>query len=250
MNQRAIDEFLIAKALQFESLAFIKDDPICIPHRFTLKEDIEITSLLVSTIAWGNRKAIIKSGENLVNIMGESPYDFVMNYNSSREFRFVHRTFSGVDLSFFFSGLKSIYAQQGGLETAFKKETGQSIAYAIANFRKAMLNAPHEARSRKHLSDPFSNSACKRLNMFLRWMVRSNKNGVDFGLWKVLSPTELHVPLDVHTGNIARKLGILTRKQNDWKSSELLHEYSAKLLPHDPAAIDFALFGLGAIEKF
>lgn len=249
MTPNELSEFLLAKADQFERLDFITDDPISIPHQFKKKEDIEIIGLLVATIAWGNRKSIIKSGNKLVDLMGESPYDFVMNFNPSRSLTFVHRTYSSEDLVFFLSALKSIY-EAGGLEASFHKTVSDSIDVAICNFRNAMLETPHHQRSTKHLSNPMLNSACKRLNMFLRWMVRSNAKGVDFGLWTTLSPKDLHIPLDVHTGNIARKLGILVRTQNDWKSSHLLHQYAQQLIPDDPSKLDFALFGLGAIEKF
>jgi uncharacterized protein (TIGR02757 family) len=249
MTKSELNEFLLTKADQFESLSFIEDDPISIPHQFKLKEDIEIIGLLVATIAWGNRKSIIKSGNHLVALFGESPYDYVMNFNANRTFKFVHRTFSGEDLVFFIQALRAIY-EADGLEATFKKTAAEGIEVSITNFRNAMLQTPHLSRSTKHLSNPMINSACKRLNMYLRWMVRSNAKGVDFGIWKTLSPKDLHIPLDVHTGNIARKLGILERTQNDWKSSQLLHDFAKQLIPDDPSKLDFALFGLGAIEDF
>jgi uncharacterized protein (TIGR02757 family) len=249
MTPHELNEFLLVKADQFESQSFIADDPISIPHQFKRKEDIEIIGLLVATIAWGNRKSIIKSGNQLVTIFGESPYDYVMNFEARRTLKFVHRTFSGEDLAFFIQALRTIY-ETDGLEASFKKTASEGINVAISNFRDAMLQTPHSSRSTKHLSNPMINSACKRLNMYLRWMVRSNSKGVDFGIWKTLSPKDLHIPLDVHTGNIARKLGILERTQNDWKSSQLLHEFAKQLIPEDPSKLDFALFGLGAIEHF
>jgi uncharacterized protein (TIGR02757 family) len=249
MTPHELNEFLLVKADQFESQSFIADDPISIPHQFKRKEDIEIIGLLVATIAWGNRKSIIKSGNQLVTIFGESPYDYVMNFEARRTLKFVHRTFSGEDLAFFIQALRTIY-ETDGLEASFKKTASEGINVAISNFRDAMLQTPHFSRSTKHLSNPMINSACKRLNMYLRWMVRSNSKGVDFGIWKTLSPKDLHIPLDVHTGNIARKLGILERTQNDWKSSQLLHEFAKQLIPEDPSKLDFALFGLGAIEHF
>ncbi len=249
MTSSELNEFLLSKADQFESLSFIADDPISIPHQFKQKEDIEIIGLLVATIAWGNRKSIIKSGNKLVTIFGESPHDFVMNFNPTRRIDFVHRTFSGEDLVFFIQALKTIY-EGDGLETVFKKSASEGIEIAISNFRNVMLETPHLTRSTKHISNPMINSACKRINMYLRWMVRSNAHGVDFGIWKTLSPKDLHIPLDVHTGNIARKLGILERTQNDWKSSQQLHEFAKELIPDDPSKLDFALFGLGAIENF
>jgi uncharacterized protein (TIGR02757 family) len=249
MTKSELNEFLLTKADQFESLSFIEDDPISIPHQFKLKEDIEIIGLLVATIAWGNRKSIIKSGNQLVALFGESPYDYVMNFDANRTLKFVHRTFSGEDLVFFIQALRSIY-EADGLEATFKKTSTDGIEVSLTNFRNAMLETPHLSRSTKHLSNPMINSACKRLNMYLRWMVRSNAKGVDFGIWKTLSPKDLHIPLDVHTGNIARKLGIIDRTQNDWKSSQLLHDFAKQLIPDDPSKLDFALFGLGAIEDF
>jgi len=249
VNKKELKSFLDEKARTFEYPKFLEQDPIQIPHRFVKKEDIEIAGFLVATIAWGNRKSIIKSGNNLVALFGESPYDYVMNFNANRTFKFVHRTFSGEDLVFFIQALRTIY-EADGLEATFKKTAADGIDVAITNFRNAMLQTPHLSRSTKHLSNPMINSACKRLNMYLRWMVRSNAKGVDFGIWKTLSPKDLHIPLDVHTGNIARKLGILERTQNDWKSSFLLHEYAKQLIPDDPSKLDFALFGLGAIEDF
>ena len=250
MTGDELKDFLISKATQFENPEFIENDPIIIPHRYRRKEDIEIIALLIATIAWGNRKSIIKSGNALSNIFGESPYDFIMHFKHDRYYTFVHRTFSGIDLVFFCAALQRIYIEEGGLEAVFKKEKNDTIATSISNFRKAMLIQQHEPRSRKHISDPLSNSACKRLNMYLRWMVRPATKGVDFGLWKKIQPSELHIPLDVHTGNIARKLGILSRNQNDWKTSSLLYNYAHSIYPEDPSALDFALFGLGAIEKF
>jgi len=173
MTKSELNEFLLTKADQFESLSFIEDDPISIPHQFKLKEDIEIIGLLVATIAWGNRKSIIKSGNHLVALFGESPYDYVMNFNANRTFKFVHRTFSAEDLVFFIRALRTIY-EADGLEATFKKTAAEGIEVSITNFRNAMLQTPHLSRSTKHLSNPMINSACKRLNMYLRWMVRSN----------------------------------------------------------------------------
>ena len=249
MELNELKEFLDFKAEQYENPSFLEHDPIQLPHKFSRKEDIEIIGLLVATIAWGNRKSIIKSGNKLVTIFGESPHDFVMNFNPTRRIDFVHRTFSGEDLVFFIQALKSIY-EGDGLEAVFKKSASEGIEIAISNFRNVMLETPHLTRSTKHISNPMINSACKRINMYLRWMVRSNAHGVDFGIWKTLSPKDLHIPLDVHTGNIARKLGILERTQNDWKSSQQLHEFAKELIPDDPSKLDFALFGLGAIENF
>lgn len=252
MSLSVIKDFLDFKAAQYESANFIETDPISIPHQFSKKEDIEISALLVSTIAWGNRKSIINNGNRLLTIMEHAPHDFVMNYHTNllKHSDFVHRTFNSYDLDFFFRSLQNMY-QNGGLETTFAKHnTVEGVKGRIVNFRTEFLNTQHQTRNTKHISDPLSNSAAKRLNMFLRWMVRSPKKGVDFGIWKSISPSELHIPLDVHTGNIARKLELLSRKQNDWKALEELMKQLQAFDKKDPVKYDFALFGLGAFEKF
>lgn len=252
MNFDELTEFLNFKADQYENREFLESDPIQLPHRFSKKEDIEICALLVSTIAWGNRKSIIKSGENLITIMENEPYDFVKNYSSVNleSSKFVHRTFNIEDLDFFFRGLKGIY-ENGGLERAFgQHNTIPGVKGRIVNFRTGILNTEHRDRSKKHLSDPLKNSAAKRLNMFLRWMVRSSAKGVDFGIWKQIETSELYLPLDVHTATNARRLGLLNRKQDDWKALEELMDALTKMDPIDPVKYDFALFGLGAFEKF
>jgi uncharacterized protein (TIGR02757 family) len=243
------NEFLLWKAAQYEHPNFIVSDPISIPHRFTRKEDIEIVGLIMATISWGNRKSIIQSGEKLLSIFGESPYDFVMHFNHHKPLKFVHRTFSSQDLQHFLHGLRCIY-EQDGLEACFDKLPSEGHEMRLVNFRTAMLKNLRVQRIQKHLSNPLSKSSCKRLNMFLRWMVRSNANGVDFGLWNNIPKSELRLPLDVHTGNTARNLKLLRRKQNDWKSSEELFTKCTEICPEDPCKIDFALFGLGAVEKF
>jgi len=250
MNNSELKDFLDFKANQYENSAFISSDPIQIPHLFSRKEDIEIVAFLMATIAWGNRKSIISNGQKLISIMDNSPFDFVMDYTSIKEFSFVHRTFNSLDLDFFFRSLRSIY-EKGGLEEAFKNSTEiQGLKGRIHNFRTEFIKTPHENRSQKHISNPLTNSASKRLVMFLRWMVRDSKKGVDFGIWKSISTAELYIPLDVHTGNIARKLGLLSRTQNDWTTNEELILKLREFDLIDPAKYDFALFGLGAFEKF
>ncbi|MBM3164392.1 MAG: TIGR02757 family protein [Bacteroidetes bacterium] len=249
MTELERDEFLLWKAAQYEHPNFIETDPISIPHRCKHKEDIEIVGLIMASIAWGNRKAIIKSGEKLLAIFGESPYDFVMNFKLDTPVNFVHRTFSGDDLRSFIVALRGIY-EKGGLQASFYKQPSEDHGMRIHHFRNAMLNHFNEPRVQKHISNPLANSACKRLNMFLRWMVRSNAKGVDFGLWNNIPKEDLRIPLDVHTGKTARSLGILQRKQNDWKSSEELYRHCSVISPEDPAKLDFALFGLGAFEQF
>jgi uncharacterized protein (TIGR02757 family) len=245
-----LKDFLDFKAEQYENPAFLEYDPIQIPHKFSQKEDIEIIGFLVATIAWGNRKSIISNGNKICEIMGNSPYDFIMNYKKNSQVNFVHRTFNSSDLEFFFHALHTIY-KTGDLELAFCGNFhDNSLKNYISNFRQLFLETSHLPRSEKHISNPNANSACKRLIMYLRWMVRDSKKGVDFGIWKSISSSELYIPLDVHTGTIARKLGILKRTQNDWKTNEELIEELRKFDSIDPAKYDFALFGLGAFEKF
>ncbi len=247
-----LKDFLEFKVKEFNNTSFIADDPISLIHRFKRKEDIEIVGFLVSTIAWGNRKSIIKSGENLLSIMGDSPYEFVKNYtgptNDSK--RFVHRTFNSEDLDYFFHSLRNIYENEG-MESAFKTHplffgaTGR-----IVSFRKRFFSLPHEKRTEKHVSNPERGAAAKRLQMMLRWFCRNDGNGVDLGIWKTIPTSELNIPLDVHTANISRKLGLITRKQNDLKTLEELMAHLRKFDPLDPSKYDYALFGLGAIEGF
>ena len=254
MNQKELKEFLDEKAIIYNNPNFIETDPIQIPHKFSLKEDIEIAGFLVATIAWGNRKSIINNGNKLMDLMGNSPYDFVMNFsenNSERFSNFVHRTFNSKDLIYFLKSLQNIYRNHGGLESVFSnKAEKDSMQPAIHYFKKTFFELPHLVRTQKHISDPLKNSAAKRINMFLRWMVRNDNAGVDFGIWKSISPSQLSCPLDVHTGNIGRKLSLLKRKQNDGKALAELDFSLRKLDAKDPVKYDFALFGLGAFERF
>jgi uncharacterized protein (TIGR02757 family) len=247
MTREELKEYLDFKTQQYNSAAFVATDPIQIPHRFTKKEDIEIIGFLVATIAWGQRPTIIKNGERLLDIMDHSPYEFIQNY-TTQDLTFVHRTFNAVDLDFFFRALKNIYTD-GGLEMAFSKHSEiAGIKGRIVHFREKFLQTPHEKRSEKHISNPAKNSAAKRINMFLRWMVREDLQGVDFGIWKSISPSELYLPLDVHTSNNARALGLITRTQDDWKALDELMQNLREFDPNDPVKYDFALFGIGAFE--
>jgi uncharacterized protein (TIGR02757 family) len=249
MNFEELKEFLDYKADFYNNPSFIETDPIQLVHRFYRKEDIEITGLLMSTIAWGNRKAIITSGERILNIMENSPFEFIQQYKSF-DSHFVHRTFNAEDLHTFFTALKRIY-ENGGLEAAFSQHPEYKGSYGrIAQFRSAFTQGEFPDRTQKHIANPLKNSSSKRLNMYLRWMVRNDKKGVDFGIWKTISPSELHLPLDVHTGNVGRKLGLLQRTQNDWKAVAEIQETLVKMDPNDPCKYDFALFGLGAFEGF
>ena len=254
LSQKERKTFLDEKAAYYEHPRFITTDPIQVPHRFDKKEDIEIAAFLTATIAWGNRKSIINNASKMMELMGNSPYDFVMNHTQSDLEplqHFVHRTFNGIDLHYFIKALQHIYINHEGLEAVFAKSIQtNSTQTAIHHFKTIFFELPYPVRTTKHISDPMKNSAAKRLNMFLRWMVRSPEKGVDFGIWKRISPSQLSCPLDVHSGNVARKLGLLKRKQNDAKALAELDAALRKLDAKDPVKYDFALFGLGVFEKF
>ena len=247
MTHAEIKEYLDFKTEQYNTSDFIETDPIQIPHRFTKKEDVEIVSFLVATIAWGNRTSIIRSGERILDIMEHDPFNFIQSY-TSRPIEFVHRTFNSVDLDFFFRSLRNIY-ENGGLEQAFSNHPEiEGVKGRIVLFRELFLSTEHDKRSEKHISNPQKNSAAKRINMFLRWMVRNDATGVDFGIWNSIPTSELYLPLDVHTSNNARDLGLITRKQNDWKALDELMENLKTFDSNDPVKYDFALFGIGAFE--
>lgn len=240
---------------KYNTVNFIELDPISIPHRFNKKEDIEISAFLMATISWGQRKSILKNGDTLMKIMDDSPYEFIVEtnfkkLNSKAINSFVHRTFNAKDLLFFFRSLQKIYTKHKGLEILFSNYTSSehAIKEGINYFRNEFLGNKLN-RSFKHVSNPNENSACKRLNMFLRWMVRQDRRGVDFGIWKILNPSQLYCPLDVHSGNVARQLGILIRKQNDWKATEELTFKLREFCFEDPIKYDFALFGIGVNSK-
>jgi uncharacterized protein (TIGR02757 family) len=247
-------EFLDQKVEEYNRPEFLASDPIQIPHKFTDKRDIEISGFLTATIAWGNRKSIINNASQLMDLMDQAPYHYVMHaqaqdLNSLDEF--VHRTFNGADLRYFIHGLRHIYTRYGGMEAVFSKYAeDDTLQQAIAMFRTHFFELDHEKRTEKHLSDPSRGSAAKRINMFLRWMVRDGLSGVDFGLWPSLKPSQLSCPLDVHSGKVARKLGLLTRTQNDARAVQELDANLRRLDPEDPVKYDFALFGLGVFEKF
>lgn len=247
-------EFLLEKAHQFNHSDFIEQDPISIPHQFSLKQDVEISAFLVSTIAWGNRKSIINSSKKMVNYLENTPYDFIKNHSKKdleKIPKSIHRTFSKDDFVFFITSLKDIYSKFDSLEEVFivKDNFLENYKNAIIQFRKEFFTNNEQHRSQKHLGNPLKNSSCKRMNMFLRWMVRKDNKGVDFGIWNQLSPKYLSCPLDVHSGNIARKLGILKRTINDGKAVDELDMELRKISPEDPVLLDFALFGLGVTNE-
>ena len=251
MNDDELRDFLDSKAFQYETPAFIDADPISVPHRYTRKEDIEISGFLASTIAWGNRKAIVKNAHAMMLLLDDAPFEFVSEAIPSdfdRLNTFVYRTFQQDDLAGMVCGLREIYAHHGGLEQVLTPRAGEHIGDAFARFRSLML--PHlSPRTHKHISSYAAGAACKRLNMFMRWMVRSPRGGVDFGIWHNISPSQLFLPLDVHTARVGRLLGLLQRKQNDWRAVEEITARLRIFAPDDPVRYDFALFGLGINEN-
>lgn len=253
LSRQELLDFLEAKYEQYNRPEFIETDPISVPHRFTRKEDIEIAAFLTATISWGNRLSIVKDAEKLLGMMGFSPYEFILHsgrYETEGFESFYHRTFNGTDCIFFLESLKNIYQHHEGLESLFLPDDTTGIKGALCRFRSTFLEIDHPRRSEKHIADPCRGASVKRLLMFLRWMVRNDKRGVDFGLWKKITPSILMCPLDIHSGNVARKLGLLQRKQNDWRAVEELTENLRQFDPEDPVKYDFALFGLGVFEQF
>ena len=245
-----LKEFLDEKVNEFQRPEFIELDPLQIPHLFDKPEDQEIAGFLAATIAWGNRKSILSNAQKIMARMGHSPYDFIMS--SRPEHRealipFVHRTFNEEDLQYFFGALKNIYTNHLGMSNVFaQKAESHSLQASITHFKKVFFELPHLKRTEKHVSDPALGSAAKRINMMLRWFVRKDVPGVDLGIWNdKIHPRQLSCPLDVHSGNVARKLGLLSRKQNDAKALIELDASLRMLDPEDPAKYDFALFGIG-----
>ncbi len=262
----SLKTFLLEKAAEYEDRSFIVDDPIAIPHRYEKAEDIEVAGFLTASLAWGNRKSILKSADALMGRMDHDPSAFLREA-SDLELRqavkgFVHRTFQERDAALFFVALRGIVKKYGSLEAVFvegykqSKATDKSaMADAIGHFHRVFFALAEEGgmpadRTRKHVAQPQKGSAAKRINMYTRWMVRPAARGVDFGIWKGLSPADLMIPLDVHTGNMARKLELVDRKANDWQTVELMMQALRQVDPLDPVRMDFALFGLGAIEGF
>jgi len=252
ISQSKLSGYLEQKYREYNNPAFIESDPIAVPHSFNKKEDIEIAGFLTATLAWGNRKSILQNARHLMRMMDNRPCHFLteasrqeMNpFNS-----FVHRTFNGTDCRFFLESLRNIYLNHGGLENQFVKINDLGVKESIRLFRRTFLEAKHERRSEKHISDPAKGSPAKRINLFLRWMVRNDNQGVDFGLWKRVNPANLICPLDVHVARVARSLGLLTRKTNDWNAAEELTVNLRKFDSADPVKYDFALFGIGVKKE-
>jgi uncharacterized protein (TIGR02757 family) len=253
-NIEELKSFLDEKADKYNRPEFIDSDPISVPHRYSQKEDIEISGFLAATIAWGNRTMILKNAGRMMAFMDDSPYEFVLHHSENDLKRIkgvIHRTFMASDFVYFIKALEVIYKRHNGLEEIFNQyKTEDSLQPAIHQFRKVFFELPHDNRITKHISDPLKSAAAKRMNLFLRWMIRKDNRGVDFGLWKSVSPSVLSCPLDIHTGNVARKLGMLTRRQNDSKAVSEIDSILRKLDKEDPVKYDFALFGLGVYERF
>jgi uncharacterized protein (TIGR02757 family) len=254
-DQKELEKFLEEKSQRYNNRYFIESDPIQIPWQFEDPEDIEISGFLAATLSWGQRLTIIKNMNRLLNIMEQKPADFIKNASKSdfQTFKqFKHRTFNGEDCTFFLRSLQNIYINHGGLKTLFENSylAKGSIEEALKDFRTVFFEIPHPERTKKHVADISKGSSAKRLNMFLRWMVRKDAHSVDFGLWNRIRQQDLFIPLDLHSGNVARKLGLLKRKSNDWKAVVELTQTLRKFDPTDPVKYDFALFGLGVFEKF
>lgn len=238
------------KVAEFNRTEFIWNDPISIPKQYSQKEDIEIAGFLTALISWGSRAAILKSAHYLMQLMENKPFEFITTVND-KELKslsgFYYRTFNSSDLLFLTVALKHVYLEKGGLEAIANDSFSQAgtVKGLINGLREELLKAPHLSRSEKHLANPAKGSAAKRINMFLRWMVRQDDKGVDFGLWKNIPPSALMMPLDVHSGRVARRLGLLHRKQNDWKAVEELTLALRQFDLEDPVKYDFALFGMG-----
>lgn len=235
---------------KYNSPAFIENDPISIPHMFTETEDREIAGFLASTIAWGNRKAIVKSGRRMVEFMDGRPYDFTMDASEAELDsldKYVHRTFNGRDFRDFILALRRFYNDFGGLGGFFQDRYEESgdMRTVLSGFRREFFGCEHDRHCEKHVSSIDKKAACKRLNMYLRWMVRDDGRGVDFGIWKRIPSSALYLPLDVHSGNMGRSLGLLTRGQDDWRAVEEITASLREFDPADPVKYDFALFGAG-----
>ncbi|TAE87440.1 MAG: TIGR02757 family protein [Bacteroidetes bacterium] len=257
MIDRSIALLLNKKVKQYNTHTFIANDPIVIPHQFNELQNIEIMGFFAATFAWGQRLTIINKCNELIKRMGGNPYDFIMNHNDQDLKRlegFKHRTFNDTDLLYFVHFFNSWYNKHKSLEGAFSEgmnKKDENIEGGLNHFRALFFSLPDAPpRTYKHVASPLQKSACKRINMFLRWMVRNDKQGVDFGLWKKISPSQLICPLDLHVQRVALKLGLLTREQSDWQAAVELTNALKQLDKNDPVKYDFALFGLGIMDKF
>lgn len=249
-----LKKLLEEKVLQYNCSRFIDDDPVQVPHAFSKKEDIEIAGFMAATLAWGQRKSIIAKTQELIQRMDHAPFDFISSATPAdfRRFNgFVYRTFNSSDCIFFLWSLQNIYVRHGGIEKVFDEgyRRAGSIKDAMLHFRKIFFETKHQSRAEKHLPDAARNSACKRLNLFLRWMIRKDSFDVDFGIWKTIPASALYIPLDVHTARAARSLNLLCRRHDDWKAVEELTLALRKFDPADPVKYDYALFCLSRYEN-
>ncbi|MES2518035.1 MAG: TIGR02757 family protein [Bacteroidota bacterium] len=247
-----VADLLEEKYLQYNQPNFIPNDPVCIPHLFSQKQDIEIMGFWSAVLAWGQRKTIINKCKELIQLMDNSPYDFILNHEESdlkRFLNFKHRTFNATDTLYFIAWFKDFYRNHDSLEEAFLIENPVievNIKQNLINFHERFFSLEDfPERTRKHIATPVRNSSCKRINMFLRWMVRQDDKGVDFGIWTNIKPSQLICPCDVHVDRVARHLGLIKRPKPDWTTAVELTENLKQLDPNDPVKYDFALFGLG-----
>ena len=249
--------FLDKKVEMYNQPFFIESDPICVPHSFSKKQDIEIAGFFASIFAWGNRTTIINKSKELMQLMHNAPHDYCLHHTSKdlkQLLSFKHRTFNTTDLLYFVEFLKYHYKIHDTLETAFvqfMKKKDENIENGLNGFYDYFFSLPDvPKRTRKHIACPNKKSSCKKLNMYLRWMVRNDKKGVDFGIWKNIKPSQLIIPLDLHVSRVAKKFNLITRNQSDWLSAIELTEILKHLDHKDPVKYDFALFSLGVLEKF
>ena len=252
LSKNQLKLFLDQKVTEYNTPKFIASDPISIPHKFTLKQDIEIAAFFAAIIAWGNRTTILQNALRIVEAMDHAPYQFILQHQDEDLKRFLiikHRTFNATDLLFFIHFLKLHYQSHTSLEDAFISSTPNDMRSNLIHFHYYIFSFEHPERTRKHIATPAKNSACKRLNMLLRWMVRSDKQGVDFGIWKKLNPQDLICPLDIHVSNVAFRLGLLPSTKADWKQAFVLTTQLKQFDENDPCKYDYALFGLGAEER-
>lgn len=257
MITEELEIFLNLKADQYNRFEFIENDPVVIPHQYSKKQDVEITAFWASILAWGQRVTIINKCNQLFQLMDNAPHDFMLNHQESdlKLFdKFKHRTFNYTDTLYFIEYFKNYYSKNESLEDAFSiglNTQSKNVEVGLINFHTQFFNLPDApSRTKKHIATPERKSACKRINMFLRWMVRKDDRGVDFGIWDTISPSQLICPCDLHVDRVARKLGLIKRKQTDWQTAVELTENLKLLDPKDPVKYDFALFGLGIEEKF
>ncbi len=257
MNKKKLKEFLDKKVDEYNQPFFIQNDPICIPHLFSKKQDIEIAAFFAAIFSWGNRTTIIQKSKALLKLMDNAPHDFCIGH-SDRELKklvgFKHRTFNATDLLYFIEFMKLHYSKNNSLEPAITKwmpPNDETVEKGLNGFYHYFFSLPDApARTRKHIASPEKKSSCKRLNMFLRWMVRNDNKGVDFGLWKIISPAQLVCPIDLHVARVSKRFGFVDRNQADWQSALQLTEHLRTLDQSDPVKYDFALFSLGAMEHY